>query len=87
MIRDRLVRSESRHSITTFVTVVTFTFTNRSVDILGMNQGSENADEGLVGAILEPQHVTSDPKPPNFELATPSEIEAYKTAVNEYAAE
>jgi hypothetical protein len=52
-----------------------------------MNQSPENAVDGPVGAILGLQHVTSDPKPPNFELATLSEIEAYRTAVNEYAAE
>jgi hypothetical protein len=52
-----------------------------------MNQSSENAGDGPVGASLQPQHVRSDPKSPNFELAKPSEIEAYDTAIKEYAAE
>jgi hypothetical protein len=52
-----------------------------------MNLDSENADGSHGGAIVEPQHVTSDPKPHTFDLETSSEIEQYKTAVNDNAGE
>jgi hypothetical protein len=39
------------------------------------------------GPVQGTRHVTSDPTPPDFELATPEEVLAYKIAVDSYAEE
>jgi hypothetical protein len=52
-----------------------------------MNSNPRDAVDENRNTFPSTVHVTSDPEPPDFDLATPQEVQSYKIAVNANVAE